>query len=300
MLGGKLVRRSSPYPNLPASAVEPPRACRNAATVTDPSLLDYVLLSVAALLGGAINALAGGGTLLTFPALLFVLGAGPAQPELAKLANITSKVALFPASISSALGFRRELLRAWRWLLLLAGPSLVGGVLGSWLLTYLPAETFAMAVPWLILTAVVLFAVQPAMARWTVVGRPNETPSSGTLLAVMTLQFLIGLYGGYFGAGIGILMLTGMAFSGMHDIHEMNALKAVLGSLINGISIIYFLFVEPIHWPIAIVMAFWSTVGGYVAASGSRRFDKNKVRIFVTALGFVLAAYYFWKTFLAG
>ncbi len=268
--------------------------------MTELTLLDYVLLSVAGFLGGAVNALAGGGTLLTFPALMLALGAGPGQPELAKLANITSKVALFPGSMSSALGFRRELAATGRWLLLLSPPGLVGGVLGSWLLTYLPAETFAVAVPWLILIAAGLFAGQPFMARWTGIGRPQPNPSRGTLAGVMVLMFAIGVYGGYFGAGIGILLLSGLAISGLNDIHEMNALKSVLGGLINGISIVYFIFFETIHWPLALLMGFWAIVGGYTLAAYSRQLNRRLVRAVVSVLGFGLAGYYFYVTFVNG
>ncbi len=283
----------------------------------------YVALCLAAFAGGAINALAGGGTLLTFPVLLWLL------PEQARLANITSKVALFPSALSAAWGYRAELHSAGRWLLVLIGPSILGGLLGSWLLTAMPPKSFEVAVPWLVLAAAVLLAVQPTVTRWTT-GKTSQSHQDFSqpepqepepqelepqerdsltfrrhwfrrhwfrILALVVLQLGIAVYGGYFGAGIGILMLAGLALAGHTHIHEMNALKSVLGAFINGVSVVYFVATGQVRWTYAIPMALCAMLGGYVAARIARRLPKKPVRLGVTVLGFLLAGYYFFQQY---
>jgi hypothetical protein len=134
-------------------------------------------------------------------------------------------------------GYRRELQTAWGWAWLLTLPSLLGGLLGSRLLTTLPEEWFLWLVPWLILTAALLFALQPLIARLTGIGQPHTRPGGGTLTAIVLFQFGVAVYGGYFGAGIGILMLSALAMMGLADIHVMNGLKSWLGSCINGVAV---------------------------------------------------------------
>ncbi len=196
-------------------------------------LADYVLLCAVAMLAGAINAVAGGGTLLTFPALYAALGS---SGEAAVIANATSTVALVPGAVAALAGYADEIRRERRWVVVLLVPSLLGGVLGSLLLIKLPSETFKDLVPWLILVAALLFALQQPIARWVGIGRrsgadatgavrpPSEQATGeasatdhdarppprrfGLLAAVVVFQFFVAVYGGYFGAGIGILMLT--------------------------------------------------------------------------------------------
>jgi uncharacterized membrane protein YfcA len=258
-------------------------------------LEDYVILCLAALVAGAINAIAGGGTLVTFPALYAALGA---TPSASVLANGTSTVALVPAAIGALLGYRRELAQERFWALKLVAPSFVGGVLGSLLVVMLPAEMFDAAVPWLILAAAMLFALQPRIAGWMGIGHATDgAPSPRMVAGAVAFQFLVGLYGGYFGAGIGILMLAALAMIGLADIHRMNAVKSLLGLVINGTSVIVFVLSGNVHWRYALAMAAASSVGGYLAAHTARRVNRTAVRRLVVVLGFALAGYFMYLQF---
>jgi uncharacterized membrane protein YfcA len=267
------------------------------------TLVDYVWLCLSALLAGGVNALAGGGTLLTFPTLMSVLGAQYGVKSAGVLANGTSTTALVPASLGSAWAFRRELYHLRRFLVWLLPPSLVGAAIGTLLVTRLPPSYFNALVPWLILLAAVLFTVQPYLTRRKpqVVTSSQEvcdaaTPIAARSLAGMVLlQFLISIYGGYFGAGIGILMLSGLGMMGLSNIHQMNGLKAVLGTAINSVAIAIFIVDNKIVWPYAMAMAATSLVGGYIAAHFSRQVPGKYVRWTVIVIGFCLAAFYFWK-----
>jgi uncharacterized membrane protein YfcA len=268
-------------------------------------VVDYVLLCLSAFLAGGVNALAGGGTLLTFPTLMGVLGNSFGKETAGVLANGTSTTALVPASLGSAWAFRRELYHLRRFLVWLLPPSIVGAVIGTLLVTRLPPAYFDRLVPWLILTAATLFAVQPYLTRRKaqVVADDeskelcdSETPIPRERLAGMIgLQFLIAIYGGYFGAGIGILMLSGLGMMGLSNIHQMNGLKAVLGTAINAMSVVIFVTEGKIIWPYALAMMATSVVGGFVAAHYSRRVPGKYVRWLVIAIGFGLAGFYFWR-----
>jgi hypothetical protein len=261
-------------------------------------LSDDLILCLAAALAGAINSVAGGGTLLTFPALMAILSRhGENQAMAAVIANATSTVALFPGSVAAIGGYWRELHQARRWAILLTAPSLLGGLVGSRLLTTLPAETFHTLVPWLILTAAALFALQPSIARWAGVGKPHAAPTRGTLVGVVLFQFGVAIYGGYFGAGIGILMLSALAMMGLADIHVMNGLKSWLGSCINGVAVVVFIAGGKVDWRLAVPMLVAAIVGGYGGAAIARRLNRNLVRGIVIAIGFSLAAYYFYRQF---
>jgi uncharacterized membrane protein YfcA len=272
------------------------------------SLLDYFWLTASACAAGAINALAGGGTLLTFPTLMGVLARQFGEKAAGVLANGTSTTALVPASLGSAWAFRRELYQLRRFLIWLLPPSLLGGAIGTLLVTRLPGEYFNRLVPWLILAAAVLFTAQPYLTRRKpqVVGRggescDGETPiSSRSLIGMIALQFAIGIYGGYFGAGIGILMLGGLGLMGLSNIHQMNGLKAVLGTAINGVAVLIFVLEGKVVWPFALAMMATSLAGGYIAAHYSRRVPGKIVRWLVIAIGFLLAAYYFGKQWFGG
>ncbi len=253
----------------------------------------YVLLCLTAAAAGAINSVAGGGTLLTFPVLNAALGISPIA---AVTANATSTVALVPGALAAVWGYRRELQPVRRWAWWLAGPSLIGGFIGSRLVVWRP-ESFKEAIPWLILIAATLFAMQPLIARWTGIGRPRTHVSTTLALGITVLQFLTAIYGGYFGAGIGILMLSSLGMMGLSDIHEMNALKSLLGALINGISVAVFVACDYVHWPYALTMGAASIVGGYAGAHVARRLNRNLVRMVVVAIGFTLAAWYFYLHF---
>jgi uncharacterized membrane protein YfcA len=256
------------------------------------SPVTYLLLMASALAAGVVNALAGGGTLLTFPTLL-----GVVSPV---MANGTSTVALVPGSLASAWGYRNELGKVGRWPYLLVVPSLVGGFVGTVLVTDLPEEYFRRLIPWLILTATLLFLVQPLMirlARRDSGEPPSDHPRTVAALAgLVVAQSAIAVYGGYFGAGIGILMLSALGLMGVTDIHEMNAVKTLLAFCINLTSAALFIIKGKVDWPFALAMMLAAIVGGYVGASVGRRLNKNLVRWIVIAIGFGLAANYFWRS----
>ena len=257
---------------------------------------DYCVLCLAAGLAGAVNSVAGGGTLLSFPALFAVLGRRDQSLAVASVvANATSTVALFPASLAAIWGYRRELQSAWGWAWMLTLPSLLGGLVGSRLLTALPEEWFLWLVPWLILVAALLFTLQPLIARVTGIGRPHARPRRETLAAILLFQFAVAIYGGYFGAGIGILMLSALAMMGMADIHVMNGLKSWLGSCINGVAVVVFIVGGRVDWPLALAMAVAGAIGGYGGASIARRLNRNLVRRVVVVIAFTLAAVFFYR-----
>lgn len=272
--------------------------------------MDYFWLCLSAFLAGGVNALAGGGTLLTFPTLIGVLTPEYGSAAAGVLANGTSTTALVPASLGSAWGFRRELYHLRRFLIWLLPPSMIGALIGTLLVTRLPPEYFNRLVPWLILTAAVLFALQPYLTRRkpqvVATDAPGVEPlcdvcDSNTpiqpyrLAGMIGLQFLIAIYGGYFGAGIGILMLTGLGFMGLSNIHQMNGLKSVLGTAINGMSVLIFVAEGKVVWPYALAMMATSVIGGYLAAHFSRQVPGKYVRWLVIVVGFCLAAFYFSK-----
>jgi uncharacterized membrane protein YfcA len=253
-------------------------------------------LCLSALAAGAVNSLAGGGTLLTFPVLVLALSSlGMSRDEAAVVANATSTVALVPGSLAGAWGYRREMPAARRWLAILAGPSLVGGVIGSLLVTRLPPHYFAALVPWLLLTAAVVFLGDTLLGRYRPVSLHETKPSSAAVVGLVMCQFAVAVYGGYFGAGIGILMLTSLALMGVGDMHRMNALKTVLNGCINGISVVVFVNDGKVNWQYAVPMAVAAILGGYLGAWGALRVKPRSVRWAVVCIGFGLAGYYFWR-----
>jgi uncharacterized membrane protein YfcA len=250
----------------------------------------YALLAVAALFAGAQNSIAGGGTLLTFPALKSIISDAAA--------NATSTLALLPGSLAGAWGYRREVAASRKFVLLMLAPSLLGGFLGAWFVTRDKA-LFARLVPWLILSAAVLFLIQQPISKWLKTHKTDREPSAVGKTLLIFAQFLIALYGGYFGAGIGILMLTALGFMGVGDIHRMNGVKTVLAAVINTASVVVFIVAdatqsEPlIYWHYSGVMAVAAILGGYLGARWARKLPTYVVRAMVIAIGFGLAAYYF-------
>ena len=245
-------------------------------------MLDTVVILVAGVVGGAINSIAGGGTLVTFPALLW-LGRDPI------LANATNAVAMWPGSLASAYGFRRELATTRRWLLLLIIPSLIGAGLGAWLLLRTPTSTFERLVPFLILGATLLLAAQEMITkRLGVLAHAHENPTLGWVAFVFIFQLLVGVYGGYFGAGMGILMLAALGLIGLTDIHQMNGLKNVLAVGINGIAAIYFAMSGAVIWSDALILTIGTIAGGLLGARVARRLGRKFVRGFVVAIGIVM------------
>jgi hypothetical protein len=247
---------------------------------------------LAALIGGAMNSIAGGGTLVTFPALV-ALGVPQLQ------ANATSTVALWPGALGSMWGYRRQLVGIRTWALGFAIPSVIGGAVGALLLLRTPAERFAALVPWLVLGATLLFTTQRPIMRWVqrarvptnvgAVDQPGETSvatdrSPG--LGVLLFQFFVAIYGGYFGAGIGILMLAALGFVGFANIHRMNGIKNWGGLCINAVAATMFAFSNLVNWPVALAMAAGATAGGYLGSRTAQRVPQELVRTAVIVIGF--------------
>ncbi|MBA2682182.1 MAG: sulfite exporter TauE/SafE family protein [Ktedonobacteraceae bacterium] len=252
------------------------------------SLPSMVLLFFAAVLGGTLNSVAGGGSFFTFPSLIF---AGvPAIP-----ANATSTVALWPGSIASVGAYRRELVAQNRLLLfLLVGTSLIGGVLGAILLLRTPATLFVTLLPYLLLMATLLFTFSgPVTKRLHVRSIEKSVLSVPSLIGITIAQFIIAIYGGYFGGGIGILMLATLTLMGMEDIHMMNGMKTLLTSCINGVAVITFVLAGAVVWLPALVMVVGAIIGGYGGAYYARKIEQKWIRIFVMVVGFSLTLYFF-------
>jgi len=254
---------------------------------------------------GAVNAVAGGGTILTFPVLAAIL---PADPSRLVTANATSTIGLWPGAVAGAWAYRGERAGQPPWAVWLLLPSVLGAIVGSLLVLVLPPAWFDACVPWLILTAAVVFAVQPQFARLVgAAGGPAGTaeapavPDPRRLTLASGLQFFVAVYGGYFGAGIGIMMLAVLGVLGLGDIHRINAVKNVLGMAINGTAAGLFAAgaaagSHSVSWPHAGIMAVAAVLGSFAGAAVARRLSARLVRRFVALVGFALAAYYFWPT----
>ncbi|HEY8713299.1 MAG TPA: sulfite exporter TauE/SafE family protein [Thermoanaerobaculia bacterium] len=251
--------------------------------------METLAIIAAAIVAGAINSIAGGGTLISFPTLMWV-----GRPPI--VANATNTVALWPASFAGMVGFRRELATIPRWLLLLTIPSIAGAALGAWLLLRTPAKTFQQIVPILILVATLLLAAQEFISRRLgVLARAHEHPTSGWVTFVFVFQFLVAIYGGYFGAGMGILMLAALGLIGLTDLHQMNGLKNLLAICINGVAAIYFGISGAVEWHDGIIMAIAGIAGGYFGARIARRLGRKFVRAFVVGIGLVMTIALFFK-----
>lgn len=261
--------------------------------VVDLDPVRLTLVFVAAVVGGAVNSIAGGGTLLTFPALI-----GLGVPAL--VANATSTVALWPGTVASIWGYRDLLVGMRTWVRLFAIPSLLGGLVGATLLLATPSSRFDVIVPWLVLGATLLFIIQRPMAER--IRRRNALRSSGAevddetadravrpSLQLLAYQFGVAVYGGYFGAGIGILMLAALGFMGFRNIHRMNALKNFGGMCANAVAAATFAISGLVSWPVAGAMAVGAMVGGYGGSRLAQRVPQARVRQAIIVIGLASA-----------
>jgi uncharacterized membrane protein YfcA len=244
--------------------------------------LIILLLFLAGLLAGALNSVAGGGSFITLPALLYA-GVSPVA------ANATSSFAVWPASVTSATVYRRELGPPRTWLSL-GAVSLVGGLAGAILLVKTSDTSFMLLLPWLMLLAAITFSLSGRITK----------PASGTRSHdvrwwVLLVQLVIATYGGYFGGGAGIMMLATLASSGMTDIHEMNGLKAVLGAAINAVALAAFVVQGVIEWAPGVVMAVGGIAGGYAGASLARRVNREAIRSFIVVVAWTMTVYFFLR-----
>jgi uncharacterized membrane protein YfcA len=253
------------------------------------NLEQAVILFAAGVLGGALNAVAGGGSFVAFPALLFV-GVPPIP------ANATNSLALWMGVTASGSAYRNRLDVPRRVLLPLLLAGFAGGVLGAFLLLMTPAHTFMRVLPWLMLGATLLFVFGHRLAR----GRASSVGNEATSLAIAgasIFELAVGVYGGYFGGGMGIVNLAMLAAVGMTDIHAMNALKSILGIAVNGIATLVFIVKGAIYWLQGAVMIAGASVGGYFGAHYAQKLPQAWVRWFVILVGMAMTAYFFWKAY---
>jgi len=251
----------------------------------------------AAFAAGTINAIAGGGTLISFPALL---GIGLTGQQ----ANVTSTIALWPGSVGGFIGHRGDLKGTRAFAMRLLPPSIAGALVGAGLMLATPATLFNHLIPWLILTATLLMAANDPIARALGHAHGGER-SQAWWAGAMAFQFLVGVYGGFFGAGIGILMLAALSLLGLTDIHQMNGLKNFLSISINGVAILCFLTAEAVFhghnvvWGKALTMMAAAMAGGLFGSHLAHRVGRRTVRVTVILVGFTLTAWYFRKLYLA-
>ena len=250
-----------------------------------------ILLFFAAVIGGTLNSVAGGGSFFTFPALVFT-------NVNSVIANATSTVAVWPGSVASMGAYRRELFKQPRNIMIvLIVISFIGGILGAILLLKTPASTFTTLIPYLLLGATILFGASPyitAQLRKRTADEPTKKGTSwGAIIPIALAQLVISIYGGYFGGGIGILLLATLAFMGMENIHEMNGVKTLLTACINGVAVITFIIARAVLWPQAIVMIVGAVIGGYGGAYYARKIEQKWIRLFVVIVGLALSIYFF-------
>ncbi|MEI6561012.1 MAG: sulfite exporter TauE/SafE family protein [Verrucomicrobiota bacterium] len=254
---------------------------------------EILSLTAAAAVAGMVNAIAGGGTLITFPVLLLF-----GTPE--KVANATSTLALVLGMAGSLFGYRNHLAAARIWLWRFVPVSILGGLLGSILLTRTNDAVFAKMVPFLIFFATLIFLAQGTFRKLSGFDNGNATPPQERHHAVgiaILVQIGVAIYGGYFGAGIGILMLASLGFIGLSNIHEMNSLKTILASLINLVASAWFIGSGLIHWPKAAIMTAGALGGYYLGAHFAQRIPQQQVRRIINAIGLTISAVMFYKQF---
>ena len=241
------------------------------------------------MVGGALNAVAGGGSFVAFPALLFT-GVPPVQ------ANATNTVALWIGTTASGGAYRRHLRISRRVMLPLVATSIAGGLIGAFLLIKTPAHTFLRVLPWLMLLATLLFAFgRHLTSRFS--GGLEHQASTTALLFESFFELVVAVYGGYFGGGLGIMNLAMLAALGMTDIHAMNALKVVLGAIINGVAVVTFIAAHAIYWREGIVTTLGAVIGGYSAAHFAQRLPQPWIRSFVILVGTGMTIYFFARAY---
>jgi uncharacterized membrane protein YfcA len=252
-------------------------------------VLQIALMFVAAFFAGVVNSIAGGGMLLAFPLLIW-LGLDP------KVANATGTVALLPGLMGGLLGYRRDMTDTSLMLMRLGMISVIGGGLGAWLLIVTPSPVFARLVPGLILFATVLFMIQGTVNRWLHLPTPGvKSITTAWWVGAMLIQLCSAMYGGYFGAGNGILMLAVLGLLGLHDIHRANGIKNFLGICINSVAVVSFSVAHMVAWPRALLMAVGATAGGYVGARTAQRVGRVFIRRAIVVIGFAITIVMLWR-----
>jgi len=246
------------------------------------SVVEAILLFLSGVLTGMINAVAGGGTFLSFGALTLV-GIPPV------VANATSSITQFPGYVTSTLAYWNDFRTFWRGAIALAVASIVGSLLGAWILLQLDNPQFRSLVPWLLLAATALFAAGPYLKPKP---KPGQDAPVGSVFG-WVLQMVTSIYGGFFGAGMGVMMLATLGLSQSGDYHRLNALKNMLATVIAAVAIVVFVWGGVVAWPQAIVMIPGVALGGWSGVWVARRVPQQYMRWVVIAVGLLLAVYYF-------
>ena len=286
---------AAPFAGRPHSGTDhacrpsPPR--RPALHLSGLTLFEIALIGAAAFAAGAVNSVAGGGTFFSFPALL-AIGVPPV------VANASNSVSLWPGSLAGAWAFRRELKRFSRSLPMLSVIAFVGGIGGGLLLLATSNAAFAQLIPWLLLLATVLFAFSAQISALVKKWKPSPEGVDERHIGPggYLFQLAVSLYGGFFGAGMGILMIAALAIQGFKDVHEINALKNWLSAVIYSVAVATFVIADAVSWPHTLVMLVTATIGGYWGAAVARKLPALWLRRFIIAVGGVLTVYYFGKT----
>ena len=251
----------------------------------------YILFFVVTIVAGAINALAGGGGLITFPLLMLVV-----PPVTADATSAVALLTAYPAAVWRTRGELTNVPRRWIWLLLI--PSVLGGLLGALLLSWSDDRNFVVLVPWLVLVATLLLLLRPILVSQGSSGdlpQPHLSPVLWTVAVISV--FLVALYGGYFGAGIGILMISVLSLMRLGDIRSVVALKNLLTGCLRGVAVVVLVAEGLVDWGYGLPMAVGGLVGGYLGGMASGRANRSVVRWIVIGLGFSVAAYYFWRLY---
>lgn len=248
---------------------------------------EFLVLVIVGAVAAAINTVAGGGSLISYPVLTLVYRF-PSRES-----NASNSVALWPGSLAGALGYLSYLARTGRYFKVFIGPTILGSMMGAWLLTISSQTAFNRIVPFLILTAAVMLVLQPRIKK-----RAEQAGGLPTWVGLF-IQFLVAIYGGYFGAGMGIMMLGAFALTMEGDIHELNAVKNWLGLFINLIASVVFFLKGMVNLEIALPLMLGCVCGGYASARISQQFNPEKLRLVISIYGFSMAAYYFYSAFIA-
>ncbi len=250
-----------------------------------PTHLYNLLLFATAVVAGGLNAVAGGGSFITFPALIFT-GISPIA------ANATNNTAMWMAGLASIGAYRRDLDVNRRLLIILSIVSLLGGILGSIALLYTSSDVFKKLIPYLLLFATCVFIFGESLKKWLQSLR-HHSADPLPLIYLIIPQLIISIYGGFFGAGNGILILAALTFFNLKNINAMNALKVLLVACTNGVAIVPFLFAGVIAWQQAILMGLGGILGSYVSARFARRISPQLMRRFISVVAIGMTAYFF-------
>jgi uncharacterized membrane protein YfcA len=255
------------------------------------SLSANALLLGVAFIAGALNSIAGGGSFLSFPLLVF-LGIPSVN------ANATNTVALWPGTLASTGAYRKalnvDLLKRMMPLLII---TLAGSLVGALLLLKTRQRTFDHLVPWLLLAGTVLFSFRATVTRWVSRHHQGAGPSAGKIAWITLVQAPLGIYIGYFGAGVGILMLPLLSLMGVENIHSMSGLRTLLVTCGNAVAVTVFILAHAIDWPIALLMMVGAIVGGYAGAYLAQKMEQRKVGYMVITIGYAMSAYFFWRMY---